>query len=1007
MGKKLYLCKNKYNKMERILFIILCGLLVLPAWSRQRSVKEADAIARSVIQNSKNAKSKSLKGIQNLKIVKSSDILERPDVTASHEVFFAFKPESESGGYVLVSADDCMPAVLAVSDNGEFDENNIPENMKVMLLDYADALATIESGKATARSIFYPKTTEENEVEPLLGDIMYNQGSPYNAQCPMRPSTNTRPATGCVATAMAQVMRYHRWPQDYGKGSVSYTSKTEKDTVDVSYDFSKVKFDWAAMMDGYKGTKGTDYTGNDTQTTADSMKFYACSGIRYNSGSNIAVDSLIVINDKDFTGYIQLMLADDKGNLLQPIGSSKNYFNKSKGSLVQMVTFAFSMPGTYEDGNYRFYVATKEKGAEAWSYVNKAPDWEKWSDKSTHVPAYVPVVKKGDKYYIDGKEFACVYTQKAMDAVAELMAACGASVKMQYGSSSSASTSTIASAGYNYFGYDHNALYISSSYMTTDDWHRYLQRDLLEARPVIYRGTNDSGGGHAFVLDGFRYTNDVPYYHVNWGWGGSSNGYFLLTLLKPSEAGTGGSVSNYSHSNGMILNFKKDDGKEEYSLGVRGMSVDTTYVLPGGKITATVPASMINLGVAAYTGTMNICLKSSTGKIYDMGTCYNASDLKQNYYYTSSKSVTYTVPTTMPLGDYTLTMFGVPSDGNRCDVYNAYEITIHVVPEDPSTAMEGVLRYTFDEATKTAKVRRFSTSTSYNAQRYVGDIVVPDSVTYQGVRYEVTAIGDSAFFGCTDLNSLIMSDHVKSVGKHVFNGCTALTKVQYPVNFKGAVDAYTFYKCMALKSLTLPDSITSIATYAFATNGLKSLVVPKGVATIATKAFYENDSIKEITLPEGLTTVNISAFRGCTALEKVNIPSTYAKILNYTFYGCSSLKELVVPETVTNISAYAFKDCTAMTAIHVKGTNPATLGSKAFDNTNECPIYVPSGTVEAYKTAWSAYADRIQADSPVGVNSVKVNGDKNDAIYTLDGVKVTNPQKGTVYIVNGKKIILK
>ncbi len=992
--------------MERILFIFLCGLLVLPSWGRQRTVKEADVIARTVMQGRNFAKSKSLKGIQNMKVVRSSDILDRTDVTASHEVFYAFKPESD-GGYVLVSADDCMPEVLAMSDEGEFDENNIPDNMKVLLQDYAEALAAIESGKATAQSVFYPKYTVENEVEPLLGDIKYNQGSPYNAKCPLRPSTQTRPATGCVATAMAQVMRYHRWPQDYGEGSVSYTSKSEKDTVEVSYDFSKVKFDWAAMMDGYKGTKGTDYTGDDKKSTADSLKYYTCSGIRYYSGSNIAVDSLIVFNDESFTGSVQLMLADDEGNLLQPVGSSKNYFNKSHGNLAQLVTFTFSMPGTYEDGNYRFYIATKVNKADAWSFVDKAPDWEKWSDKSTHVPAYVPVVKKGDKYYIEGKEFACVYTQKAMDAVAELMAACGASVKMSYGASSSASTSTIASAGYNYFGYDHNALYITSKYLAIDGWHKHLQQEMLEARPVIYRGTSDSGGGHAFVLDGFRYTDDIPYYHVNWGWGGSSNGYFLITLLKPSEAGTGGSVSNYSHDNGMILNFKKNDGVEEYSLGVRGMSVDTTYVLPGGKITATVPASMINLGVAAYTGAMKMCLKSSTGKIYDMGTTHSASELKQNYYYTNSKTITYTIPASMPVGDYTLTMFGEPSDGNKCEVYNAYEITIHVLAEDPSTAIEGVLRYDFDEETKTAKVRRFSLVAANNALQYVGDIVVPDSVTYQGVRYEVTAIGDSAFFECTGLNSLVMSDHVKSVGKHAFNGCTALTKVQYPAKFKGAVEAYTFYKCMALKSLTLPDSITSIATYAFATNGLKSLVVPKGVESIATKAFYENDSIKEITLPEGLTTVSMSAFRGCIALEKVNIPSTFAKIPNYAFYGCTSLKTITFPKTVTNISAYAFKDCSSMTEIHVSGDAPATLGTKAFDNTNECPIYVPSAAVEAYKIAWSAYASRIQAEITVGVNNIKVLDGENDAIYTLDGVKVVNPQKGSIYLVNGKKVILK
>lgn len=995
------------RKFYMMLFVAL--FLTVTMWGRQRAINEAESIAQTALRNTAASKGRSIKsGSVSMRTIRSSQILKRQKVTQEHEAFFLCKHEGEGAGFVVVSADDRMPEVLAVSDDGSFDENNVPENMQVMLQDYAEALEQIERGEATMESIFYPKSESEVTVEPLLGGIKYNQGKPYNAKCPIRPSTNTSPAAGCVAVAMAQTMRYHKWPEDYGTGSVSYTSKVDKDIMAVSWDFSKLKFNWVNIMETYS-KKGTEYAGGEEKTTADSMKYYALHFQYLSSGYNIKVDSLVMVNqEKNFTGTVQFVLADDKGNFLQPIGEGKTLPNQKFGQNTRVLIFTFSMPGTYPDGNYRFYLASKEKNTNVWSYIRKVPDFTMWYDEDTYVDSYFPVVKKGDRYFINGNEYTCEYTDTAADAVAELIAACGASVKMQYSSSSSASTIDIATSAVKYFGYDKDALYIGQSYMTTNGWHKRLQEELVAARPVIYRGTNDSGGGHAFVLDGVKFVNGVPYYHVNWGWGGSSNGDFLLTLLKPSEAGTGGSSSNYAHSNAMILNLQKDDGISGSHLGCKsGMSVDTTYVMPGDKISATVN-SMINLGATAFSGKMNMCLISEDGTRYNMGTCYSTTGLSTNYYFTSSKTIEYTIPKTMPFGDYTLTMYGIPTDGSPCEVFNAYEITIHVVPEDPSKAMEGMLRYDFDNSENVAKVRRFCQQTSYNATRYYGDIVVPDTVEFKGVKYEVTAVGDSAFFGCDNVTSVIMSDHVKRVGAHAFDGCTALTEVQYPKDFKGNVAEYTFNGCTALESLTLPDSITSIETFAFAANGLKSLTVPEGVTSIATKAFYENKSLKEVVLPEGLTSVAIYAFRYCEALEKINIPSTWTRIINYTFQGCSSLKSIEIPATVTNIGSNAFKDCSAMESIKVYNLTPPTLGTKAFDNTNNCPIYVDSGVVDAYKSAWSAYSSRI-VGGLVGIKHVAVTLDnkEDDAFISLDGIRVTTPVKGKIYLKNGKKILVR
>lgn len=143
-----------------------------------------------------------------------------------------------------------------------------------------------------------------------------------------------------------------------------------------------------------------------------------------------------------------------------------------------------------------------------------------------------------------------------------------------------------------------------------------------------------------------------------------------------------------------------------------------------------------------------------------------------------------------------------------------------------------------------------------------------------------------------------------------------------------------------------------------------TLDIPSGTTTIGDYAFYGCDMLTNITIPDSVTTIGKYAFAFCSVLTSINIPSGVTNISQYTFRSCSSLTSITIPSGVTSIGTQAFSGCTGLISITVEATTPPTVSSaNAFNNTNDCPIYVPAESVETFKTAnnWSSLASRIQA----------------------------------------------
>ena len=179
----------------------------------------------------------------------------------------------------------------------------------------------------------------------------------------------------------------------------------------------------------------------------------------------------------------------------------------------------------------------------------------KWPRTSTtEIPAYstydaLPPVTFDWGSMKDSYSESSSTSNASNKAVSTLMVYCGHAVKMTYYVGvASASTSYIPDAMCNYFGYGNHPTEVRREYYDIDGWDQLIYEELAAGRPVIYSASTSSGG-HAFVCDGY---DGQGLFHINWGWGGLSNGYFRLQALNPQSQGTGGSSTTGGYSNGQL-----------------------------------------------------------------------------------------------------------------------------------------------------------------------------------------------------------------------------------------------------------------------------------------------------------------------------------------------------------------------------------------------------------------------------------------------------------------------
>ena len=237
-----------------------------------------------------------------------------------------------------------------------------------------------------------------------------------------------------------------------------------------------------------------------------------------------------------------------------------------------------------------------------------------------------------------------------------------------------------------------------------------------------------------------------------------------------------------------------------------------------------------------------------------------------------------------------------------------------------------------------------------------------------------------------------------------------------------SIPAMAFTMKNNLKTIIIPDSVTTIGRSAFAScTSLTNVTIPDSVTTIGASAFYCCHSLTSITIGDGVTTIGERAFWNCNSLTSVTIPDSVTTIGDKAFEECTSLTSVTIGDSVTTIGAYAFQNCINLTSVYCKSTTPPGIyeDTVPFDTNTNLKIYVPIESLETYKNAegWNEYSNKIcslldsnsvktiNGESIIGSGDITISGGTSDAnvmaVDTGDVIDDVNVEYATTTYVDG------
>lgn len=547
------------------------------------------------------------------------------------------------------------------------------------------------------------------------------------------------------------------------------------------------------------------------------------------------------------------------------------------------------------------------------------------------------------------------------DAVSTLMKACGYSINMKYGATeSSASIVNIVTAGYNYFDYSDKAYYADRRYYTQLQWTDLVYGQLSKGMPVIYSGRGNSSG-HCFICDGY---DENGYFHFNWGWNGSYDGYFAITDITPKGNGLGGSDSGYNFEQICLVNFCPSNKLEEEIVGYKGsnLKVDNSVKTISTMVSAenvSLAKPLLSFGVeftsidgntvfvlpigdfSSTSGNYSPKYSLTAEELYQLGLIDGEYQAKIVYKENDKwKDLLYYAENTS-----SAKMVLEASDIQLSLVEKDYHVTISEVRfNDCKLLLKGCSNILSFLATNNSNMPIYL----YSSQHLVPDGASVSNGITLGKAELTLAVGETKRFSCEIPSSKVAN----------------LSNGEYYVVIKAGVGT-TPYDCIysdATVLFSLKDTQNTISDGTFCyvedgnggviisglDNGVEKLsgdvVIPRettidglnyvvcGVAS-SLAILLDAPNVTSLDIQVPIQSIPSALFKNSTNLTSIKFPPTLLTIGANAFYGCKNLTgELVIPEGVTTIGEGAFYYCENLTGDLTIPNSVTSIGAGAFKN---------------------------------------------------------------------------
>ena len=569
---------------------------------------------------------------------------------------------------------------------------------------------------------------------------------------------------------------------------------------------------------------------------------------------------------------------------------------------------------------------------------------------------------------------------ETVEAIAELFRYCGQAVGMDYdmeGSEASVSSRVLAKV----FGYSKNIRELYRDPYSTSQWEDMVYGELAAGRPVLYSGKADIGG-HEFIVDGY---DGNGLFHMNWGWGGMSDDYFVLSLADPKIQGAGGANSAFQFDQSALFGVEPGNSEEVLTPQIKSdISKMATETYNRASISSDFTGVQLN---GAFYINYNIEPTENSDVLVGWALCQNGQDkfvvYSKSYtigagktgYYTNTEA---TFGTGIPTGKYEVCqVYRYTEDDawSLCDPYwnpapYTSERTAFLVAEVTETTL------TIRQVQPSFKVNSINVP-EYPSTGNALDVTV--NVTNNGETYEQVVRlwakeGEAAW------------SHVATTTRRIDIGESGDIVLSYTPTKSGT---YTLKVTDGSSDTALETATVAIyASYETTLNNIKYVCHSGTKKAKVIGNELPLDSPVDVSIPASfpyngntytVTEIADGAFSGCSSMAKLTIPSTVESIGNYAIYNCFRLTELNIPEGVNHIGEGAFMYCFYLKTLSLPSTLQS-IGDYAFAN---------DGSLQTVQTAM---ANPCAIDRSVFTVEETVNGEVAEGF-----------SKASLFIPIGKK----